>query len=238
MTIELYYWPSIQGRGEFVRLALEAAGAAYVDVAREPGGQARMLKLMGDKGLPHPPFAPPFLVDGEIMVAQTTAILLYLGPKLDLAPADEAGRLFTHQLSLTLADLTAEAHDTHHPIGVSLYYADQRPEALRRASEFREQRIPKFLGYFERVMAANPVGDTHLVGRALTYADLGLFQVVEGLRYAFPKAMRARERGWPRVIALRDQVAALPKVAAYLASDRRIAFNTDGIFRHYAELDG
>ena len=237
MTIELYYWPSIQGRGEFVRLALEAAGETYVDVARGPGGQARMLKLMGDKSLAHPPFAPPFLVDGEVMIAQTAAILFYLGPRLDLAPPDEAGRLFTHQLALTLADLVDEAHETHHPVGVGLYYADQRPEALRRASEFRQQRIPKFLGYFERIMAANPVGDTHLVGRSLTYADLGLFQVVEGLRYAFPKAMRAGEHRWPRVIALRDQVAALPRIAAYLASDRRIAFNTDGIFRHYAELD-
>jgi glutathione S-transferase len=237
MTLELYYWPSIQGRGEFVRLALEAAGVDYVDVARGPGGQAKMLKLMGDRSLTHPPFAPPFLVDGEVMVAQTAAILLHLGPKLNLTPADEAGRLFTHQLSLTIADLVGEAHDTHHPVGVGLYYADQRSEALRRAGEFREQRIGKFLGYFERVMAANPVGDTHLVGRSLTYADLGLFQVVEGLRYAFPKAMRAREAQWPRVIAHRDQVAALPRIAAYLASDRRIAFNTDGIFRHYAELD-
>jgi len=238
MTIELYYWPSIQGRGEFVRLALEAAGEPYVDVARGPGGQAKMLKLMGDKSLVHPPFAPPFLVDGEVMVAQTADILLYLGPRLDLAPADEPGRLFTHQLALSIADLVAEAHDTHHPVGLGLYYADQRVEAARRAEEFREQRIAKYLGYFERVMAANPVGDTQLVGRTLTYADLGLFQVVEGLRYAFPKAMAAREANWPRVISLRDQVAALPRVAAYLASDRRIAFNTDGIFRHYAELDG
>ena len=238
MTIELYYWPSIQGRGEFVRLALEAAGEPYVDVARGPGGQAKMLKLMGDKSLVHPPFAPPFLVDGEVMVAQTADILLYLGPRLDLAPADEPGRLFTHQLALSIADLVAEAHDTHHPVGLGLYYADQRVEAARRAEEFREQRIAKYLGYFERVMAANPVGDTQLVGRTLTYADLGLFQVVEGLRYAFPKAMAAREANWPRVISLRDQVAALPSIAAYLASDRRIAFNTDGIFRHYAELDG
>jgi glutathione S-transferase len=238
MTIELYYWPTIQGRGEFVRLALEAASAPYVDVARGPGGQAKMLRILGDKSLARPPFAPPFLVEDALMVAQTADILLYLGPRLDLAPRDEADRLFTHQLQLTVTDLVAEAHDTHHPVGVGLYYADQKPEAARRASEFREQRIPKFLGYFERVLAANPVGDSHLVGRSLTYADLSLFQVVEGLRYAFPKATKAGERQWPRVIALRDQVAALPKVAAYLASDRRIAFNTDGIFRHYKELDG
>jgi glutathione S-transferase len=238
MTIELYYWPTIQGRGEFVRLALEAAGEAYVDVARGPGGQAKMLKLMGDKSLVHPPFAPPFVVDGGVMVAQTANILLYLGPRLNLTPAGEPGRLFTHQLALTIADLVLEAHDTHHPVGVGLYYADQRPEAARRAQEFREQRVPKFLAYFERVLAANPAGDAHLAGRALTYADLGLFQVVEGLRYAFPKAMQAREGSWPRVIALHDQVATSPRIAAYLASDRRIEFNADGIFRHYAELDG
>jgi glutathione S-transferase len=237
MTLELYYWPTIQGRGEFVRLALEAAGEAYVDVARGPGGTAKMLKLMGDSSLVHPPFAPPFLVDGEVMVAQSANILLYLGPRLELAPADEPGRIFTHQLALTIADLVKEAHDTHHPVGGSLYYADQKPEAERRAKEFRQERISKFIGYFERVLAANPAGDAHLVGRALSYSDLGLFQVVEGLRYAFPKAMKAREKNWPRVIALRDRVAALPKIAAYLASDRRIAFNTDGIFRHYPELD-
>jgi glutathione S-transferase len=238
MTLELYYWPTIQGRGEFVRLALEATGEPYADVARGPGGQAKMLKLMGDKSLPLPPFAPPFLIDGEVTVAQTANILLYLGPRLGLAPTDEPGRIFTNQLALTVADLVNEAHDTHHPVGVGLYYADQKPEAARRAKEFRQARIPKFLGYFERVMASNPMGDTHLVGRALSYADLGLFQVVEGLRYAFPKAMQAQEQAWPRVIALHYQVAALPKIAAYLASDRRVAFNTDGIFRHYAELDG
>ncbi|HEX4198930.1 MAG TPA: glutathione S-transferase [Caulobacteraceae bacterium] len=238
MTIELYYWPGIQGRGEFVRLALEAAGEPYVDVARGPGGQARMMRILGDAALPHPPFAPPFIVDGEVMVAQSANILLHLGPRLNLAPADEPGRIFTHQLQLTIADLVKEAHDTHHPVGGSLYYDDQKPEAARRAEEFREQRIPKFLGYFDRVLAANPVGDAHLVGRSLTYADLGLFQAVEGLRYAFPKAMRRHERDWPRVIALREAVAALPRIAAYLASDRRIAFNEDGIFRHYPELDG
>jgi len=138
---------------------------------------------------------------------------------------------------LTIADLVLEAHDTHHPVGMGLYYEDQKPEALRRSAEFRGERIGKFLGYFERVLAANPDGGEFLVGKALTYADLGLFQVVEGLRYAFPKAMAAQEAGWPQVIALHDRVTALPKVAAYLASPRRLAFNEDGIFRHYPELD-
>jgi glutathione S-transferase len=237
MTLEFYYWPGIQGRGEFVRLALEAAGEAYVDVARGTGGTAKMMRILGDAALPRRPFAPPFIVDGEVMVAQSANILLYLGPRLNLAPIDETERIFTHQLQLTIADLFKEAHDTHHPVGGSLYYDQQKPEAARRAAEFREQRLSKFFDYFDQVLAANPVGDAHLVGRSLTYADLGLFQLVEGLRYAFPKAMRRREGDWPRVIALRDMVAALPKIAAYLASDRRIAFNEDGIFRHYPELD-
>jgi glutathione S-transferase len=241
MAYELYYWPEIQGRGEFVRLALEAAGADYVDVAREPDGPGRglsaMMAILGDRRSARPPFAPPFLRDGEALVAQTANILAYLGPRLGLEPKTKADAFFTRELSLTIADLVAEAHDTHHPVGAGLYYQDQKPEAARRAVEFREQRIGKFLGYFERVLAANPAGEGVLVGETLTYADLGLFQLVEGLRYAFPKAMAARERHWPRVIALHDRVAALPAIAAYLASPRRIAFNEDGIFRRYPELD-
>jgi glutathione S-transferase len=238
MTYDLYYWPGIQGRGEFVRLALEAAGADYRDVARAPGGTRAMLTLMADKGLAHPPFAPPFLVDGEVMIAQAANILFYLGTRLGLAPDAETDRLFVHQLQLTVTDLVAEAHDTHHPMGGSLYYEDQKPEAARRAKSFRDERIEKYLGYFERVLGANPAGRGHLVGAALTYVDLSLFQVIEGLRYAFPRAMAPLEAGWPGLIALHDRVAALPALAAYLASERRIPFNEDGIFRHYPELDG
>jgi len=241
MTYRLYYWPGIQGRGEFVRLALEAAGADYIDMARGKGegqGVGAMMALMGDKSLAHPPFAPPFLVDGEVMIAQTANVLLYLAPKLGLAPKAEAGRLFAHQLQLTVMDLVLQAHDTHHPIAGSLYYQDQKAEAARNAAIFRAERIPKFLGYFERVLAANPAGDAWLAGGAMTYADLSAFQVVEGLRHAFPKAMAAQEPDWPKLIALHDRVAAHGKVAAYLASERRIPFNEDGIFRWYPELDG
>jgi glutathione S-transferase len=241
MTYRLYYWPSIQGRGEFVRLALEAAGADYIDMARGKGegqGVGAMMALMGDKSLAHPPFAPPFLVDGEVMIAQTANVLFYLAPKLGLAPEAEAGRLFAHQLQLTVTDLVVEAHDTHHPISGGLYYDDQKPEAVQRSKAFRAERIPKYLGYFERVLAANPAGDAWLVGGAMTYADTSAFQVVEGLRYAFPKAMAAGERHWPKLVALHDRVAAQEKVAAYLASERRIPFNEDGIFRRYPELDG
>jgi len=235
MAYELYYWPTIQGRGEFVRLALEEAGAAYVDVARKPDGVSAMMRLMETAA--QPPFAPPFLKDGETIIGQTPAILLYLGARHDLAPKDPAGGLWTHQIQLTLSDLVAEAHDTHHPVGVDLYYEDQKAEALRRAAGFRESRIPKFLGWFEDVLARNPAGDRHLVGDRLTYADLSLFQAVEGLTYAFPKAMRGIIRDVPRVAALHKAVAQRPRIEAYLASDRRIPFNEEGIFRRYPELD-
>ncbi len=237
MRYELYYWSSIQGRGEFVRLALEEAGASYVDVARTDGGEERMLALLDDEALACPPFAPPFLKAGTRLIGQTANILLFLGERHDLAPKREAGRLWTHQLQLTLADLVVEAHDTHHPIASSLYYEDQRREAKRRAADFLKNRLPKYLGYFERVLARNPRGPAHLVGGRLTYADLSLFQVVAGLRYAFPNAMARIARRYRHVMALHERVAARPRIAAYLASERRLPFNQQGIFRHYAELD-
>jgi glutathione S-transferase len=234
----LYYWPEIQGRGEFVRLALEEAGADYDDVARTPKGMAAMMRMLEDESAARPPFAPPFLRAGRTTIAQVANILLYLGPRLGLAPRGQGDRLFAHQLQLTITDLVAEAHDTHHPVGSGLYYEDQKPEARRRAKDFRDSRMGKFLGYFERVAAANPKDGGWLVGSGATYIDLSLFQVIEGLRYAFPTAMHAQEREWPRLIALHDRVAARPNIAAYLASNRRIPFNEQGIFRHYAELDG
>ena len=237
MRFELYYWPEIQGRGEFVRLALEDAGADYADMAHEAHGMQAMMEILEDGTRPDPPFAPPFLKHGDRIVAQTANILLYLGPKLDLAPRDEDGRLFAHQLQLTIADLVVEAHDVHHPIGGGLYYEDQKPEARRRAKEFRDERIGKFLGYFERMLAANPSGSEWLVGERASCADLSLFQAVEGLRYAFPNAMAKREEQWPLVIALHDRVAKRPNIAAYLTSGRRVPFSTSGIFRHYPELD-
>jgi glutathione S-transferase len=241
MRYELYYWPSIQGRGEFVRLALEEAGADYVDVAREPaskgGGMPAMVRLMDGAGSPRPPFAPPFLKAGRLIIAQTANILFYLGGRHGLAPAGEAGRLWAHQLQLTLADLVQETHDTHHPISGNLYYEDQKPAAKRRAADFLKSRVPKFLGYFERVVERNPAGRGYLIGGRLSYPDLSLFQVVSGLRYAFPRAMARIGKKHPRVTALHDRVAERPRIAAYLASPRRIPFNEDGIFRHYPELD-
>ena len=238
MSYELFYWPGIQGRGEFVRLALEDSGADYDDIGRTEKGMAEMMTMMEDKTSPRPPFAPPFLRHGRLVVAQVANILLYLGPRLGLTPRGQGERLFTHQLQLTVADLVGEAHDTHHPVGGGLYYEDQKAEAQRRSKEFRETRIGKYLGYFETVLAANPKGDAWLVGADATYADLSLFQVVEGLRYAFPRAMVRQEKHWPRLIALHDRVAARPRIAAYLRSPRRLPFSEEGIFRHYGELDG
>lgn len=241
MTYELYYWPTIQGRGEFVRLALEQAGVPYVDVARAPagsGGMPSMFRFLDGDKIAHPPFAPPFLKAGRRLIGQTANILQFVGAHHGLAPAGEADRLWTNQLQLTIADFVQEVHDTHHPIASSLYYEEQKKEAKRRAEEFRRQRAPKFLGYFERILESKSGSSLHLVGSRLTYADLSLFQLVEGMRYAFPKASARLERRLPRVMALHDRVKALPRIAAYLASDRRIAFNEEGIFRRYAELDG
>jgi glutathione S-transferase len=237
MRYELYYWPSIQGRGEFVRLALEEAGADYVDVARRKGGMAKMMRLIEGSRVERPPFAPPFLKAGPLLIGQTALILMYLGERHGLAPANAADRLWAHQLQLTIADLVVEVHDTHHPIASGLYYEDQRNEARRRATDFLKSRAPKYLRYFERILARHPRRPGHLVGARLSYPDLSLFQVVEGLRYAFPRAMRRLERKHPRVVALHDRVAARPRIAAYLASERRIPFNEQGIFRHYPELD-
>lgn len=236
MKYQLFYWPEIQGRGEFVRLALEDAGAAYDDVARKAGGMDRMMAMMKGARDKRPPFAPPFLKAGKVTVAQVANILFYLGPRLKLAPRDEAGRLWLHQIQLTVTDFVKEIHDVHHPLGSGLYYEDQKPEAKRYAAGFLDERAPKYLGYFERLLDKS--GGPYLLGRKVSYPDLSLFQLIEGMRYAFPKGMKRIERKLPRVVAVRDRVAARPRIKAYLASPRRIAFNEMGIFRHYPELDG
>ncbi len=244
MIYELYYWPSIQGRGEFVRLALEEAGAEYRDVARLPGGKdgeeaglSAMFRLLENAESRHPPFAPPFLKAGRLLIGQTANILLFLGPRLGLVPRAEAARLWAHQLQLTIADFVIEVHDTHHPIGSSLYYEDQKREAARRSADFLKHRLPKFLGYFERVLQENPRRGGYMLGGRLSYVDLSIFQVIEGLRYAFPHAMARIEPQYPGLIALHDRVSARPRIAAYLGSERRLPFNEEGIFRHYPELD-
>jgi glutathione S-transferase len=235
MRYELYYWPEIQGRGEFIRLALEEAGASYVDVARRKGGEDKLVALLGNRRLDAAPFAPPFLKAGRLMIGQTANILQYLGPRHGLAPKNEQGRLWVHQLQLTIADFVEEVHQTHHPIASALYYEQQRKEAKRCSREFWQRRPQKYLGYFERVLERS--GGPWLLGRRISYADLSLFQVVEGLRYAFPKSTRRMEPKVPGVIAVHHAVLGRARIAAYLGSPRRIPFNEYGIFRHYKELD-
>ncbi|MCQ8782291.1 glutathione S-transferase [Mangrovibrevibacter kandeliae] len=242
MTYDLFYWPGLPGRGEFVRLVLEAAGADYREMNRVPaeagGGMAAMSAYLDGEQGPQIPFAPPFLRDGNLVLAQTPVIVAHLGETLGLAPEAPGDRLFARQIATTTADLVAEAHDVHHPVGVGLYYEDQKPEAARRASEFRESRMPKFLGWYDAILKANPAGSTWLVGDRMSYADLGLFQVWQGLRYAFPRRMAVLAPDFVAISDLAERVAGQPRLAAYLASARRQPFNEDGIFRHYPELDG
>ncbi len=234
MRYQLFYWPEIQGRGELVRLALEDAGASYDDVARKAGGMNRMLAMMEGRDK-RPPFAPPFLKAGNLVIAQVANILFYLGPRMKLAPRDEASRLWLHQLQLTVTDFVKEIHDTHHPVGSGLYYEDQKPEAKRYADSFLDERAPKYLGYFETVLKKS--GGPYILGRKVTYADLSMFQLIEGLRYAFPKGSKHIERTVPGVVDIRDRVAQRPGIKKYLDSARRIPFNESGIFRKYPELD-
>ncbi len=241
MKYELYYWPSIQGRGEFVRLSLEDAGADYIDVARRPqndaAGMAGLLQFMDDETVERPAFAPPILKAGKLVIGQTANILLFLGQRHNLAPKSETGRLWAHQLQLTMTDFTGEIHDTHHPVSSNLYYEDQRKEALVKSANFLKFRAPKFLGYFETILERNSSGDKYLVGARRTYADLSLFQIIDGLRYAYPRNMPRLEKNCPRVAALYQRISGRPRIRAYIKSDRRIAFNEDGLFRNYPELD-
>jgi glutathione S-transferase len=222
-----------------MRLALEEAGADYVDVARQAGkglGVTALLRFLNDRNITHPPFAPPFLQAGRLVIGQTANILLFLGGRHGLAPKEEGGRFWTHELQLTIADFLVEVHDTHHPVASGQYYEDQKKEARRRAADFLENRLPKFLGYFERLLASQR-GRKYLVGAKLTYVDLSMFQMIAGLSYAFPNAMARVARGHKRLFALHARIQERPRISAYLASERRIPFNDQGIFRHYAVLD-
>ena len=235
---ELYYWPGIPGRGEFIRLALEFSGASYLDVARSKkvGGVSAMMKMMESRKNKLAPFAPPFLKHGKFVIAQRANVLLYLGPRLGLAPRGEEVRLAIHQHELTVSDLIVEAHDTHHPLGGGLYYEDQKKESKARSKNFVKDRIPKYLGYFEDALAAND--GKHLVGKRTTYVDLSMFQIIAGLTYAFPKAMKRTAPKIPKLSRLHERITMEPKLANYFSSVRRAPFNEDGIFRHYPELDG
>ena len=239
VTYELFYWPFIQGRGEFVRLLLEQAGADYIDVARLPedegGGVDVIHEVLAEDGST-PAFAPPILQHDDLRIAQTANICDYLARREGLVPDDEPAQVYARQLQMTVEDFVGEIHDTHHPISVGLYYDDQKEPARERAAAFRDERLPKFLGYFERVLEANEEGDG-AIGAGVSYVDLSLFQVLAGLEYAFPTAMERIADDYPELMALAGRVADLPAIADYRGSERRIELNEHGIFRHYPELD-
>jgi glutathione S-transferase len=240
-TYELYYWPNHQGRGELIRLALEDAGADYLDATRQPGGIGVMLRFMrgelGARAAPVP-FAPPFLRHGNLVLAQTAAILQYLAPDLELEPQTKLGRLAAHQYQLTLSDWVSETYSAHHPIGNGLYYEEQKREARRSSREYLDQRLGKFLAYFEQALARRSRRQSYLTGTRCSYADLSLFQVVDGLHHAFPNAFARAAPSAPRVIELAERVKQRPRIASYLVSPRRIPRSEDGgIFSRYPELD-
>ncbi|KJZ73419.1 hypothetical protein HIM_07213 [Hirsutella minnesotensis 3608] len=244
---ELIYWPGLPGRGEFIRLLFEEAGVSYTDTAKNGDEQAvaTVVDYMGpdNKGdANNPPiFASPVLKHGSLVLNQTPNILLYLAPKLGLAPAPGDDALFhLNQLVLTILDgLVNEVHETHHPIAVSRYYNEQKPEAKKRSKAFTDERLPKYLGYLQRVLEAKTSGSgPWLYGDSLTFADLVLFQSIDGTNYAFPKTM-ANLKGsgkYDGVFKLYDAVKDRPKIKDYLASDRRAQYG-EGIWRHYPELE-
>lgn len=233
MTYELWYWPGVPGRGEFIRLAFEAGGIAYRDMSRELDGGA----LMGDMAARRPrPYAPPYLVAGDLCIAQTANILLFLSDRHGLAPEKETSRRVALQVQLTIADIVEEVHDVHHPIDAGGYYEDQRAEALRAAETFRERRMPKYLRYFEALLVQSE--GAWLTGARWSYADLSLFHLLEGLDYAYPRRMATLAADMPLALELRARVRALPELAAYFAGGRRLAFSEECLFRHYPELDG
>ncbi|KAI1802707.1 glutathione S-transferase domain-containing protein [Daldinia bambusicola] len=246
---ELIYWPSIPGRGEHIRLALEEGGATYTDTAQIEKGIEQVTAQIAESNVGDdfnpPPFAPPILRHGDLLISQTSNILLYLGPRLGLVPSEDDDEhpdaLYkVNALALTALDgLSNEVHDCHHPIATGLYYEDQKEEAKRKSKDFVENRLPKFLGYFERVLQGKASGEgPWLYGGQLTYADLVLFQCVDGTKFAFRKAMAAAEKSgkYAHVFKLYDAVKERPRISEYLASKRRQDYSM-GIYRYYEELD-
>lgn len=231
MSYQLWYWPSIPGRGEFVRLALEAAEIEYEDMAREHGAEALIEDLQSRQGIR--PFAPPYLVDGELCIGQTAHILAFLADRHDFGAGELETDLQLIQLQLDITDIVAEVHNVHHPVAAALYYQDQMDPAYEAAQHFRDERIPKYLDHFETALEEN--GGPCMLGDRWTHVDTSLFQLLEGLDYMFPNRMR--ELDYPRLELCRQAVMEIEGIEQYLASDRRLPFNEDGIFRHYPELD-
>jgi len=231
VSYQLWYWPNIPGRGEFVRLALEAAEIDYEDMAREKGAEALVEDLQSRSGIK--PLAPPYLVDGDLCIGQTANILAILADRHDFGAGELETDLQLIQLQLDVTDIVAEVHNVHHPVSGNLYYHDQMDAAYEAAQNFRDTRIPHFLDHFEGALEEN--GGPYMLGDSWTHIDTSLFQLMEGLDYMFPSRMRSLD--YPRLELCRQAVMEIDGIEQYLASDRRLPFNEDGIFRHYPELD-
>lgn len=232
-TYALYYWPVLPGRGEIIRMLLEDAGAAYRDVGREEGFGVIVSARKGELGGARP-FAPPILQHGELVLSQSSVIARYIAERHGLAPSDHRGRFLAEQHFLGWSDVMVEVHDTHHPIALGLHYEDQRDAAKERTRHFLADRLGTWLQHFEHIVTQG--GGVH-VGETITYPDFMARFVLRGIEYAFPRAFSEHRERIPSLLALRDRVEARPQLAAYLASDRAMAFNEHGIFRHYPELE-
>lgn len=144
-------------------------------------------------------------------------------------------------MALTALDLNNEVHDTHHPLAVGKYYEEQKEAALEKAKDVRENRLPKFFSYFERNLKFNESNGggkgRFLVGNRLTFADLVVWQVLDGCLFAFPKEMEARKKEFQGLFGtFYESVRGKGGLEEYLKSERRLPYS-EGIFRHYPELD-
>jgi glutathione S-transferase len=185
-VFELIYWPGDPGRAEHIRLALEYAGAKYIDTALSKDALTTVLAQISDDQLGdslNPPcYAPPILRHGQLAINQTPNVLLYLGPKLGLVPGidENPNNLFrVNALALSALDgLSNEVHNCHHPISTSLYYEEQKDESIRASTAWVTKRLPIFLAYFQKVLSGEASGQgPWLFGGKTSYADLVLYHV-------------------------------------------------------------
>ncbi|MXO64197.1 glutathione S-transferase [Altericroceibacterium endophyticum] len=236
MVYDFWYWPTLPGRGDFIRYPLEAAQIPYTDCARDAeDGFAAVAEHLEAKQGCHA-FAVPLLETGSESIAQTANILLFLNQEHGLGPSDAAGMRYLNQLQCDIADITEEVHAVHHPISTAFYYEDQRDAAIQSAEKFREQRIPKYLAHFERIANAHD-GDWLLEGDSWSTGDTSIAYLLDGLHFMFPLRMAALQSDYPTIHQIQQKTFALEYLDAYRASDRCAAFGTEGIFRNYPELD-
>lgn len=235
MSYQLWYWPDIPGRGEFIRLPMEAAGIAYSEPARTAADGLAAVAAYLETLDQQPAFAVPLLDTGSEQIAQTPNILAFLGEEHGIGPAGAAQRRYLNQLQIDMADFAEEMHSTHHPVSAYLYYEDQKAEAARVAEAFRTDRVGKYLAHFER--AARTSDGDWLVGDEWSCGDTSMAQLLDGLCYAFPRRMAILAPEFRKLQTIRRKISALAGIVSYRQSSRWQAFNQEGLLRHYPEHD-